>query len=340
MADATPKTYNNTSRSVNFSSALGTMKSIIQSVIPKKKTEVKTPTKTYSNEVISITPKKYIDIIKKASQVYNVPASILSSLLHNESTFNPKAKNINKREKSYGIAQINTAVHKVSRKQAEDPVFAINWAAKRLGEMIQKYGVFNGVQAYNTPGAIGTTQLITYANKILKGAENIITEIKPKEVSKTFIPYNNLTSTVKSTNVNSKISQLGNKTTEFGEPTKYESFHPGIDVANVKGTPIPAFTSGVVAKINTGAKTGDNGFGNQVEIKDNQGNTHQYNHLQNINTRVGQQVKEGQQVATMGNTGSVYSPSKKGDGTHLDYRIVDTYNKYINPYTHFEKITS
>ena len=44
--------------------------------------------------------------------------------------------------------------------------------------MINKYGLYEGVQAYNTPGAIGSEQLIRYANNILTkaGANNILTK--------------------------------------------------------------------------------------------------------------------------------------------------------------------
>jgi murein DD-endopeptidase MepM/ murein hydrolase activator NlpD len=46
---------------------------------------------------------------------------------------------------------------------------------------------------------------------------------------------------------------------------------------------------------------------------------------------VGQSVNKGQQIGSMGNTGQTYSLSG-GTGSHLDYRIVDMYGKYVNPY--------
>jgi len=45
---------------------------------------------------------------------------------------------------------------------------------------------------------------------------------------------------------------LGTVTTPYGGMTKYEGFHKGVDVANKKGTPIPAFASGVVTKVMNG----------------------------------------------------------------------------------------
>lgn len=130
-------------------------------------------------------------------------------------------------------------------------------------------------------------------------------------------------------------SKLGVVTTPVGGQTAYEKFHPGVDIANHKGTPIPPPVSGFVTQVVSGRKQGDQGFGNSVTVKDAQGNQHQLGHLEQPNVRVGQRVQAGQgSVGTMGNSGAAYSPSGKGDGTHLDYRIVSAYGKYKNPMTY------
>lgn len=124
-------------------------------------------------------------------------------------------------------------------------------------------------------------------------------------------------------------------TTPFGGTTKDEAQHKGVDFANRSGTPIPAFADGVV----TGVGSTSNGMGNVVILKDGQGNTHQYGHLQGSNVKPGQQVKKGQQIARMGATGNSYSPSG-GDSSHLDIRIINAYNKYVNPMTYLKKYVS
>lgn len=134
----------------------------------------------------------------------------------------------------------------------------------------------------------------------------------------------------------SKFKNIGVMTVPYGGKTLEESFHPGVDFANEKGTPVPAPVSGVVVKADTGHVQGENNFGNTLEVRDANGDTHQYHHLQNINVAPGQQVQGGQQVATMGNSGATYSESGKGDGTHLDYRIVTAYGKYRNPMTYIK----
>ena len=42
------------------------------------------------------------------------------------------------------------------------------------------------------------------------------------------------------------LHKLGKITVPYGGSTRYEQFHPGVDIANAKGTPIKAPASGVV----------------------------------------------------------------------------------------------
>lgn len=118
-------------------------------------------------------------------------------------------------------------------------------------------------------------------------------------------------------------------TTPFGGQTKDEGYHPGVDFANKSGTPIPAFADGVI----TGVGKRTDGFGNVVTLKDNEGNVHQYGHLQNALVKPGKRVKKGQPIAQMGKSGNSYSPTG-GDPSHLDLRIANAYGKWKNPLTY------
>lgn len=143
-----------------------------------------------------------------------------------------------------------------------------------------------------------------------------------------------ISNNMRGTNPLQKFKNLGVVTAGWGSKTAEESFHPGIDVANAAGTPIPAMAGGTVTQVDGGHAQGENNFGNTLAITDAAGNTHQYHHLQTIGVKPGQVVQPGEAVATMGNTGATYSPSGKGDGTHLDYRIVSAYGQYKNPLTY------
>lgn len=131
-------------------------------------------------------------------------------------------------------------------------------------------------------------------------------------------------------NPQSRFVRLGKVTTGFGDQTRQEQSHGGIDIANESGTPIHAPVDGVVTKTDGGHADGENDFGNTLELKDAEGNTHQFHHLQNMMARPGQQIKKGTPVATIGRSGAVYSPSG-GDPSSLDFRIVTAYGKYKNP---------
>jgi murein DD-endopeptidase MepM/ murein hydrolase activator NlpD len=118
-------------------------------------------------------------------------------------------------------------------------------------------------------------------------------------------------------------------TTPYMGKTKDESPHMGVDFANKQGTPIPAFSDGVITAVGPTS----NGQGNVIALKDSGGNIHQYSHLQKSLVKPGTKVKKGQTIAAMGSTGNSYSPSG-GDPTHLDVRIVSAYGRYKNPMTY------
>lgn len=126
----------------------------------------------------------------------------------------------------------------------------------------------------------------------------------------------------------------GPVTTPYGGSTKFEKFHPGIDIAEPIGTPVGAMAPGVVTSVSTGKKQGDPGYGNYVVVTDQYGGQHRYSHLAKAYVPVGTPVTKGMVIGAIGNTGSTYSPSGKGNGAHLDYRIMDAFRKYVNPSTY------
>ncbi len=126
------------------------------------------------------------------------------------------------------------------------------------------------------------------------------------------------------------LSSLGNITTQYGGKTKYEKFHPGVDIANKKGTPIPNMEEGQVVGVKPGQKNGDQGFGNSILVKDKKNNVHRYSHLRDIMVKPGEMVPKNKIIGSMGDSGSSYSNSG-GPSDHLDYRIVDSFGKFKNP---------
>lgn len=130
-----------------------------------------------------------------------------------------------------------------------------------------------------------------------------------------------------------RYKNLGVTTTPYMRRTRFEAAHPGIDLAAAPETPIPAVASGVVTDIKTGQVRGSPGFGNYVIVQDAQGNQFRYSHLSSsyVPVKLGQQVATGTILGGMGNTGQVYSSTLGGSGTHLDLRIKNYFDQYVDP---------
>ena len=92
--------------------------------------------------------------------------------------------------------------------------------------------------------------------------------------------------------------------------TGKRTFHSGLDISNRLGTKICATANGKI--VFTGRKTN---YGNVVIIDHGFGKATKYAHLRDILVSRGQQVKRGEAIATLGNTG-------KSTGPHLHYEVL------------------
>ena len=95
-------------------------------------------------------------------------------------------------------------------------------------------------------------------------------------------------------------------------------FHLGIDFAADEGTPITAAADGTVVK--TGF---DSECGNYLILLHENGAATYYFHCRDILAEEGQKVKNGEQIATVGNTG-------KSTGPHLHFGVSRN-GKYVEP---------
>jgi murein DD-endopeptidase MepM/ murein hydrolase activator NlpD len=103
--------------------------------------------------------------------------------------------------------------------------------------------------------------------------------------------------------------------------------HNGIDLVAPYGTPLCAIEAGIIINV----KSDPNGYGRHLRILSTASTEgiHRewtYGHLASISVKVGQKVKEGQEVGKMGNSGFVQSGKnvwwgdnqpEDGAGTHL-----------------------
>lgn len=99
----------------------------------------------------------------------------------------------------------------------------------------------------------------------------------------------------------------GQFTSGFGE--RWGTTHAGDDIANVIGTPIGSVTDGVV--LDAGPASG---FGLWVRVQNDDGTIAVYGHVNEFFVKVGQRVRVGEQIATIGNRGA-------STGPHLHFEV-------------------
>jgi len=103
---------------------------------------------------------------------------------------------------------------------------------------------------------------------------------------------------------------------------KTYKMHEGIDFTAPTGSPIYATGSGRIVTAGP-----DRGYGNCVVISHGFGYQTLYGHMYRIKARVGQQVKRGELIGYVGNTGL-------SSGSHLHYEVIKS-GKKINPINYF-----
>lgn len=93
-------------------------------------------------------------------------------------------------------------------------------------------------------------------------------------------------------------------------------FHTGIDLVKSFRASIYAFVGGEVVHAREGkAGTGFGNMGIVVAVRDKNGSLHCYVHLDGVSVKVGETVKQGQEIGKQGNTG------KFSTGSHLHYEV-------------------
>lgn len=97
------------------------------------------------------------------------------------------------------------------------------------------------------------------------------------------------------------------------------SFHNGIDIAAASGTSVKAAASGTVTK----RYYHENG-GNSIVIAHDNGFTSGYAHLSSFSVKIGDRVKQGQEIGKSGATGRVTA-------AHLHFTLRNPSGDYVNP---------
>ena len=99
--------------------------------------------------------------------------------------------------------------------------------------------------------------------------------------------------------------------------------HTGVDFTAPPGTPIYATGNGVVVR----AEMNNHGYGRMVVVDHGYGYETLYAHMSEIEVRRGQEVKRGEIIGRVGNTGTSTAP-------HLHYEVIRS-GRTINPVHYF-----
>ena len=176
----------------------------------------------------------------------------------------------------------------------------------------QKSPVYNKLKfLFIIPIGLGLIILFSFTNLTPVIYDGLVSEINSdsKQEKISFIIPLDLNKDVKVTARFEEVIQFNNE----------KLIHKGIDFQAQKGTKIFAANDGKVVLI----KESDEGYGNQILIEHSNDFKTRYAHLDNIWVKEGKNVKKGDIIGSVGNSG-------KSTGPHLHFEVIKQ-DKKVNP---------
>ena len=147
-------------------------------------------------------------------------------------------------------------------------------------------------------------------------------EAKLEEIASAISIMDNDVNEILSKNISIILPVKGTITSRYGAREQiFENvnpYHTGIDIANKLNTEIVSATDGVITKTEKMNKY----YGNNIEIEKD-GVIFKYAHLNKINVKKGDSIKQGEVIGLMGSTGM-------STGSHLHFEIKIN-NRTIDP---------
>ena len=185
-------------------------------------------------------------------------------------------------------------------------------------QIIQKNEVTNTISTENNNNVIQAEDIIKEENKNEETKKIEEKDEEPKETAKTQEELD-AEAVVKVCKFQKPLS--GTITSEFGEREStidgMTTDHKGIDIATNSGTSIKAAMVGIVSVAEENSE-----YGKFIKIVNGDVMT-VYAHCKTLKVKVGDKIKIGQTIATVGSTG-------KSTGPHLHFEIRFK-NRFINP---------
>ena len=185
-------------------------------------------------------------------------------------------------------------------------------------------GIIYQVTEEDTPESIAANFGVELAHVMQYNASVNFALLQPGE--HIIIPGANLNSQYSS----SKNPSLPNLGDYFGTPTlgfNWGKLHQynAVDIANSCGTEVFAAAEGLVVpdeNFDNNKEGWNGGYGNFVLIEHPNSAATRYAHLDEVLVEIGDYVKKGELVGTMGATGNVHGPT----GCHLHFEVIGAQN--------------
>ena len=205
----------------------------------------------------------------------------------------------------------------------DNQIYRVIFEANPISDDVRKAG-FGGINRYadlegfeNSKLVVSTTKRMEVLSKQVvvqsKSLDAIQRMALDKEVLLSAIPS---IQPINNEDLRRMASGYGWRTDPF---TKTRRKHKGMDFSAPTGTPIYATSDGKVIRVDGRAP----GYGKHIRIDHGFGYVTLYAHLSKYNVRRGQEVKRGDVIGFVGNTGRSVAP-------HLHYEIRKD-GKHLNP---------
>ncbi|MEC7646573.1 MAG: M23 family metallopeptidase [Bacteroidota bacterium] len=228
------------------------------------------------------------------------------------------------------LSQVESVLDDIQ--QRDDNIYRVIFEADPIPKSIRKAG-YGGINRYEDLNGYNNSELvISTANKIdqitkqlyiqSKSFDDIIKLAKNKTDMLASIPAIQPVS-------NKDLSRMASGYGPRIHPIyKTKKFHAGMDFSAKTGTPIYATGDGVIYKVRKSRR----GYGNHVIINHKYGYKTLYAHMQKYIVKRGQNVKRGEIIGYVGNTGTSVAPHLHYE-VHKDGKKINPVNFYYNDLT-------
>ncbi|MDD3701400.1 MAG: M23 family metallopeptidase [Bacteroidales bacterium] len=207
--------------------------------------------------------------------------------------------------------------------ERDDNIYRVIFEAEPIPSSIRKAG-YGGVDRYEALSGYRNSEIVVETSKRLdriasmlyvqsKSFDEVLELARNKSEMLASIPA---IQPVKNTDVRRISSHFGVRLDPF---YKVNKFHQGIDFSAPVGTEVFATGNGTVIQVSKNHY----GYGNVILIDHGFGYRTMYAHLSAFKVRKGENVKRGQLIGNVGNTG-------KSTSSHLHYEVHKN-NKPVNP---------